>query len=533
LSLKNFLDIKRTTTETITGIHIYGSWWYDRLPLLPEGIPNENWVQFTLSFHKDIPIEQSPMGYSMPGDVIWWRPFNPGEFSVDLVPPPVAPESYYMPCSNIFDLHDHQNVWKYSFSIPESEAFVQQGTEDNPVIYWLDVQAIPQDVTQDPEVRFGWKTRDRDDGHFMDDATWAIGMEPYNGDWNELRYPLEHPYGGASMDLAFELTTERVNTEFVIDRLVADDWKCEGKTPVTDAVWWGSYIGYQYKPCHGPFMTLPVKPDYFSLTIWTDVPADADSTVPFSHPNEVIWKYNAYDYDEVLVGYDKHPHIPGTDPLGREPVFRYSVRLPEDEWFKQRDVNDIYWFSVVAVYESGTDPLYDWGWTNHKHVYNDDAVAGSYDPVVDEWSWIDLYDQLGNTEDMSFILFTEPDCFPWAHPDYSEWLSVGKPDCWCCPRQCHGDADCTIHGTPIGGYFWVGIPDLNIMAAAWLVKEPPKGPGLSGNQICADFDHTQHGTPIGGYFRVGIPDLNIMAASWIVKEPPHGPGIPADCLNVP
>ncbi|MHC4546938.1 MAG: DUF7901 domain-containing protein, partial [Planctomycetota bacterium] len=221
-------DFNCITTEAITGINIYGSWWNDQLPLLPEGTPNENWVQFTLSFHEDIPVEQSPTGYSMPGDAIWWRPFNPGEFSVDLVPPP-APESYYMPCSNIFTLHDHQNVWKYSFSIPESEAFVQRGTEDEPVTYWLDVQAIPQDVMQNPEVRFGWKTSM---DHWNDDATWVEGREPYNGDWNELRYPLEHPYGGESIDLAFELTTERVNTEFVIDRLVADDWRCDQNTPV-------------------------------------------------------------------------------------------------------------------------------------------------------------------------------------------------------------------------------------------------------------------------------------------------------------
>jgi hypothetical protein len=334
------------------------------------------------------------------------------------------------------------------------------------------------------------------------------------------------------MDLAFEITSDKVTTELIIDRLVADDWRCDHNTPVTDAVWWGSYIGYQYKPCHGQFMPLPVKPDYFNLTIWTDVPADSTSAVPFSHPNEIIWEYKAYDYDEVLVGYDKHPHATPGAPRGREPVFRYSVRIPEDNWFQQRDANDIYWFSVVAVYEAGTDPLYDWGWTNHKHVFNDDAVAGSYDAAAGVWSWIELYDQLQISEDMSFMLFTEPDCFPYDHEDYSEWLSVGKPDCWCCPRQCHGDADCTLHGNPFSGYFWVGIPDLNILVSAWMVKQPPHGPGIGSvtNGICADFDHALHGNAFSGYFRVGIPDLNLLVASWQVKEPPKGPGVPPDCL---
>lgn len=461
-------DYKCDTTEAITGINIYGSWWHDDLPLMPEGTPNENWVQFTLSFHRDIPVEHSPTGYSMPGDVIWWRPFNPGEFAVDMVPPPVAPESYYMPCSNIFTPHDHQNVWKYSFSIPESEAFLQQGTEDEPVIYWLDVQAIPQDVQENPEVRFGWKTSI---DHWNDDATWTIGREPYNGDWNELRYPPEHPYGGESIDLAFELTTQRTSTEFVIDRLVADDWKCKRRTPVTAAVWWGSYIGYEYKACYDEYMPPPVKPDYFQLSIWTDVPADADSTVPFSHPNEVIWKYNAYDYDEVLVGYDKHPHTPGTDPLGREPVFRYSVRLPEDEWFKQRDVNDIYWFSVVAVYDEDR-PNYDWGWTNHSHVFNDDAVAGYYDPAVGEWDWIELLDQTENSEDMSFILFTDPkECVSCADYnadsivnfiDYSDFADDWN---WSGMPGGYNKSDLNCNGV-------VDNNDLNIFTMQWLSSCP-------------------------------------------------------------
>ena len=617
-------DYKCDSTDAITGINIYGSWWHDILPIAPSGESHPASVMFTLSFHEDIPVEQSPTDYSMPGDVIWWRPFAPGEFSVEMVPPPVAPESYYMPCSDIFTFHDHQNVWKYSFSIPNSEAFVQQGTEDDPKIYWLDVQAVPQDIQQNPETRFGWKTSME---HWNDDATWVVGREPYNGDWNELRYPPEHPFAGESIDLAFELTTERVSTEFVIDRLVADDWLCEDHVPVTAAVWWGSYLGYEFKPCHGDFMPLPVQPDYFWLAIWTDIPAGADTTVPFSHPNEIVWEYKAHEYDEVFVGYDKHPEglsiaicgappdptwnsdvqaklqatgqfnsvdvitvntitptlsqlqaydavlvysdsiyadaialgnvladyvdsgggvvcalfevaygsglphptaqlkgrwdaqgyyvIPRTQQYGppsatlgtvynpthpimqgvssfnggsssfrpivttvippgstriadwsdgaplvvtksiggvpradlglyppssdvrsdfwasstdgaklmanalawvasssstvgspREPVFRYSVKLPQENWFQQRDVNDVYWLSVVAVYDQNR-PNYDWGWTNHPHVFNDDAVAGHYDPANGEWDWTELLDQTQNSEDMSFMLFTD------------------------------------------------------------------------------------------------------------------------------
>jgi hypothetical protein len=50
---------------------------------------------------------------------------------------------------------------------------------------------------------------------------------------------------------------------------------------------------------------------------------------------------------------------------GREPVYRYTVRLPEKDWFCQRNARDVYWLSVVAAYENPSDIVYSWGWTNH------------------------------------------------------------------------------------------------------------------------------------------------------------------------
>ena len=51
--------------------------------------------------------------------------------------------------------------------------------------------------------------------------------------------------------------------------------------------------------------------------------------------------------------------------------------------------------------------------------------------AVCSWSWKELYDQTGMSEDMSFILFT--DCFPCTHSTYPDWLALGKPRCWCAP----------------------------------------------------------------------------------------------------
>lgn len=98
--------------------------------------------------------------------------------------------------------------------------------------------------------------------------------------------------------------------------------------------------------------------------------------------------------------------------------------------------------------------------------------------------------------------------------DYAQWQLVGEPECWCYPRQCHGDADGLPYGLP--GY-WVSIPDLTILKNAW--NKPAAQ--LVGNEACADFDHLPYGLP---NYRVSIPDLTILKANW------NSSATPADCL---
>ncbi|MBN1766810.1 MAG: hypothetical protein JW860_16270 [Sedimentisphaerales bacterium] len=114
---------------------------------------------------------------------------------------------------------------------------------------------------------------------------------------------------------------------------------------------------------------------------------------------------------------------------------------------------------------------------------------------------------------------------------YSEYLSVGSPECWCYRSQCHGDADGVEQGNSKTGYYKVGANDLNLLLSGWKVKEPPDGLGIGSvpAAICADFDHQAHGGSKTGYYRIGPPDLAILLANWKVMEPPDGPGIPADC----
>jgi len=189
-------DFRCTVTGPITTISIWGSWFKDHIPWHED--PNA--VTFTLSIHEDIPADQSPTGYSMPGNTIWLHTFGPTEFTAEIEMAGLL-ENWYDPALPLFDPLGDTVCWKYIFDLQQyGEPFIQTGTPDEPVIYWLDVQAQPAD--QDPECLFGWKTSQQ---HFNDDAVWTVGNEPYMGDWNEMVYPPEHPLAGQSVDLAFAI----------------------------------------------------------------------------------------------------------------------------------------------------------------------------------------------------------------------------------------------------------------------------------------------------------------------------------------
>jgi hypothetical protein len=135
------------------------------------------------------------------------------------------------------------------------------------------------------------------------------------------------------------------------------------------------------------------------------------------------------------------------------------------------------------------------------------------------------------------------DCY--TGPDVAEWELVGKPDSWCNPRQCHGDADADEKGDPKLGYFWVQTNDLNILSDGWkkdgklvddydtnLSQYPPDDPQKRG-WIAADFDHDEKGDPKLGYFRVQTQDLNILSWYWKKDAKTLGddPAVPSDCLT--
>lgn len=383
-------DFECKTTGPITGITLWGSWYHD---VLSSGSA-EN-VTFTLSIREDIPAHRSSTGFSMPGRVLWRKQFPRGTFKVQSQD--AATQSYYSPANETFDVENHRKVYKYTFEIDPKDAFQQTGTAKDPVVYWLCAQASLIHSPGSVATRLGWKSSP--DG-WNDAAVWARGQEPFDGAWQKQTYPKGHSLAGRAVDLAFAIETQGATTGLTYRRLVADDWECSSSEPVTGIVWWGSYIGYRYLPCECQQLAAPRQPDYFLLSIWSD----AAGPVPFGRPGQKLWEFRAETFDEVMVGFDKHPERPDSDIKGSEPVFRYTVRLPEKDWFTQPTARGVCWLSVVAVYEDARSMTYPWGWTNHPSqpwdVSARDLLAHW---KLDESSGIVAADSSGNGNDGTVV----------------------------------------------------------------------------------------------------------------------------------
>lgn len=194
-------DWRCNSTDRVTDIHIWGSW----LNNLRD--PN---VVFKLSIHDDVPAGVNAP-YSHPGQLRWEATFTPTQYAGRRYA--TASERFYDPNQDQIIGTDTE-VWQYNFLIPAATAFQQEGTDTAPRIYWLDVQAHVADNTA-----FGWKTTQPlptgqvllDDAVFADTETFGgppLGPAPAPVYWKDMHYPIETPYQGQSIDLAFVITPE-------------------------------------------------------------------------------------------------------------------------------------------------------------------------------------------------------------------------------------------------------------------------------------------------------------------------------------
>jgi hypothetical protein len=112
------------------------------------------------------------------------------------------------------------------------------------------------------------------------------------------------------------------------------------------------------------------------------------------------------------------------------------------------------------------------------------------------------------------------DCFPSTYSTYSDWVMLGKPNCWCGPPsgsgyQCDGDGDGKDSGIPFRYQVFTG--DLAAFLVGWRKKsEELEDP-------CCDFDHKDSGIPFK--YRCFTADLGILVTNWKKKAAE----LPGDC----
>ena len=172
-------DWQCSQTGYVEDFHFWVSFKDD---MIPPGFG----VSFEIRIYDDIPAHLSPSGYSMPGNQLWFREFNPGSYNYEFAFE--HPQGWYDPYSGYYDTWNHNQCFRidiFNFDDP----FMQE--EGN--IYWLVITAN----VMDPDCMIGWKTSL---DHFNDVALWEYLPSVFT--WNELNDPITNE----GLSLAFVIT---------------------------------------------------------------------------------------------------------------------------------------------------------------------------------------------------------------------------------------------------------------------------------------------------------------------------------------
>ena len=174
-------DWQCTQTGPVSDVHIWGSWEGD--VTVPLGEINS----IRLSIHDNLPADAS-VPWSRPGILRWEADFDSSQFTVRDYG--TGQQGWLDPLEFVVNPNDHF-VFHQINIVDIQDPFVQKVGE----VYWLDVSV----TTESGLSSWGWKTSQ---DHFMDDAVYEMP-----GSFEEW-WPLEDPFTGESLDLAFVITPE-------------------------------------------------------------------------------------------------------------------------------------------------------------------------------------------------------------------------------------------------------------------------------------------------------------------------------------
>ncbi len=184
-----------TSRDRLTHVRLWGSWKNDQRGQID---------LVRLRIHGDDPAgpegtdKTNLFGKPRP-EILWQKEFGAGEFLKTLHHVvTIDGQWWWDPASGETIAGSNTQIWQLDFEIEADKAFRQDGSEQDPRIYWLSVEMETRDG------QFGWKTR-RWPEYFAHDAVWDLGSK-LPRPWQELRYPPDHPYHDCrwnSVDMAF------------------------------------------------------------------------------------------------------------------------------------------------------------------------------------------------------------------------------------------------------------------------------------------------------------------------------------------
>lgn len=173
-------DWQCSWTGPVDDIHWWGSWKGGEVGTI---------LTFILSIHAN--IVDGGEGFSIPGEQLWQREFDPDAVPID----PPTDQGWYDPDEGTFIRPDHKAYFQYNV-VDIQDPFRQH----KDTIYWLNISAIV--VETDKE--WGWKSSEN---HWNDDAVFGH-LDPAGmplGDWRPMYEP---PDFTQTLDLAFVITPE-------------------------------------------------------------------------------------------------------------------------------------------------------------------------------------------------------------------------------------------------------------------------------------------------------------------------------------
>jgi hypothetical protein len=413
-------DFLCTNAGAITNIQIWTSWLNNQVD------PN---ATITLGIWSDVPgsVTAANATFSHPGFLQWSATFPPGSYTFG--PYATGAELFYDPNANSFIGTDSE-VFLYNFNPPQP--FCQQGSTNNPVVYWLSMTATTAAGTAQ---LMGWKTSITNWNDAAVHGHVNAAGTPL-GDWQAMH----SPSNGVNLDLAFLLnngpvspdcdtnqrpkfiqypdkSTNGLDVRATGPHIVGDDFLCKSIGPVDGITVWGSWLN----DVVDPNVT-------FQLSLWSDVPGISNAPPPGSpsHPGSLICtetflppqtvgtsvdRYHSSLYASNLQETFYDPDLSGTGGfIGSDTqIWRYDF-YPQAQCWKQRGTPfspRIYWITLTATPSSSS---FLFGWKTSTNHFQDDAVTGHVDPNNNPLGdWKDLHDpRTGISLDLAFQLRAFP-----------------------------------------------------------------------------------------------------------------------------